>query len=72
MDLQYPAVPERQDVQLSPDMQAYIDNIVNQRVQNQTHQYHREREVREREVAAETAELRGQIDMLSDQLQVEM
>lgn len=73
MDSQFQAGQEQShSVPLSPELQTYLESIVNQRLHAQTQQYNWERAARERQFAAESAELRSQIDMLSQQLQVEM
>lgn len=57
---------------LSSELRAYIQAILDQNLSAQRQQYDLERAAHERDFAAETADLRVQIDMLSSQLQVEM
>lgn len=70
MDTQSQTVQEQ--APLSSELRAYIQAILDQNLSAQRQQYDLEHTTHEWDFAAETADLRVQIDMLSSQLQVEM
>lgn len=73
MDSQFQSGQEQShSVPLSPEVQTYLEKIVNQCLQAQNQQYNWERATREQQFTAESAELRSQIDMLLQQLQFKM
>ena len=69
MDSQFQSGQEQsQGISLSPEVQTYLEKIVNQCLQAQNQQYNWERATHEQQFTAESAELRSQIDMLLQQL----